>query len=119
MTDFLLYCRRTGCENMSRTSLRTIFIAFLLTLVIWGTFIGLAVAAFNTQSAMTPMDTPASAQIAENGKQYEISFFDHRFILPRFPVKEVESILNRYPVLIPKPVIFIAYGINRVSDYLK
>ena len=100
---------------MSRTSLRTIFIAFLLTLVIWGTFIGLAVAAFNTQSAMTPMDTPASAQIAENG----ISFFDHRFTLPRFPVKEVESILNRYPVLIPKPVIFIAYGINRVSDYLK
>ena len=104
---------------MSSTPLRTIFIAFLLTLVIWGTLIGLAVAAFNTQSAMTPMDTPASAQISENGEQYEISFFDQRFSLPRLPMKEGETILNRYPILIPKPIIFIAYGINRVSDYLK
>lgn len=104
---------------MSHTSLRTLLIAFFLTLIILGTFIGLAIAAFNTQSAMTPMDTPASAQIAENGTQYEISFFDHRFTLPRFPVKEVETILNRYPVLIPKPVIFLAYGINHLSDYLK
>ena len=104
---------------MSRTSLRTLLIAFFLTLVILGTLIGLTIAAFNTQSAMTPMDAPASARIAENGTRYEFSFFDQWFTLPRFPVKEAENFINQYPVLIPKPIIFFAYGVDYLSDYLE
>ena len=102
---------------MDRSSLRTLLIAFFLTLVILGTLIGLAIAAFNTQSAMTPMDTPASARIAENGASYEFSFFGQQFAVPRLPIKEVESVINRYPILIPKTIIFAAYGIEYLSDY--
>lgn len=110
--------RRTGCEYMSCSSLRTFTTAFFLTLVIFGTIAGLTVAAFNTQSAITPMDTPASVRIAENGSSYEFSFFDRRFHLPRPPVQEVENLLNRYPVLIPKSILFFAYGADILSDYL-
>ena len=103
---------------MSRSSLRAFTISFFMTLVLFGTIAGLIVAGFNTQSAMTPMDTPASAQIAENGSCYEFSFFDKQFKLPRLPIQEVENFLNQYPVLIPKSILFFAYGADFLSDYL-
>ena len=103
---------------MNRTSMRILLIAFFLTLIILGTLAGLTIAAFNTQSAMTPMDAPASAQIAEDGSCYQFSFFGQHFTLPRFPVKEVEDVINRYPVLIPKSIVFFTYGADFLSDYL-
>lgn len=121
ITDGLFTCilRRTGRETMNRTSMRILWIAFFLTLIILGTLAGLTIAAFNTQSAMTPMDAPASAQIAEDGSCYQFSFFGQHFTLPRFPVKEVEDVINRYPVLIPKSIVFFTYGADFLSDYLE
>ena len=104
---------------MNRTSLRTIFIAFLGTLIILNTLAGLTITAFNTRSAMAPMDTPASARIAENGSCYEFSFFDQLFTFPRFPIKETETFLNQYSVLIPKTIIFLNYGYDRLSNFFK
>lgn len=102
---------------MNRASLRPLLIAFFLTLIIFGTLTGLIIAAFNTQSAMTPMDAPASVRIAEDGSRYELSFFDQWFTLPRLPVQSAEDFLNRYPTLIPKPIIFFAYGADYLADY--
>ena len=99
--------------------MRKVIIAFLSSFIIIMTLSGFLVAGYRTKSALTPISSPVSVKIAENGESYIISFLGEEVKLPRDSTKKVTRFFEEDPQYIPVTTVISKYITDKLDIFYR
>ncbi len=99
--------------------MRKFVIAFLSSFIIIMTLSGFLIAGYRTKSALTPVSTPISVRISENGEHYILSFLGENVLISRNNTKKTTRFFEKDPKYIPLTTVISKYITDKLPVFYR
>ena len=99
--------------------MRKFVIAFLSSFIIIMTLSGFLTAGYRTKSALTPISSPVSFKISENGEHYIFVFMGEEITLPRNGTKKTMRFFEKGPHYIPVTAVISKYITDKLDIFYR